>query len=249
MTWSIIALDEASGALGLVIVSRHTALGSLGPHGRGGVGLVVTQGMTDPICGESALAHVENGIEPARALEKALRGSQGPDDCQIHLIDASGRHAARTGSDCPHWCGHISGRHVSICGNGLPGPETVEATLEAFERGSQSRFGARLLRAVRAGEAAGGKGSERRSAALRIYGDALFPLLDLRVDDHADALNQMTAIYVGRADECIGFSEAVQGGGRGEGRKSLSGPSGPIGGEDAGDFLRKARGSGRSTRI
>ena len=36
-------------------------------------------------------------------------------------MDASGRIAAHTGSDCVDWCGHIEGDGFSIAGNMLAG--------------------------------------------------------------------------------------------------------------------------------
>ena len=209
MTWSIIALDEASGALGTIVVSRFLALGSLGPHGCGGLGLVVTQAMADPMSGAQALRLVAEECETARIPERALGAGPAGAARQLHMIDAGGRVAAHSDEGCEPWYGQASGRCVSVAGNGLPGPAVLEATLEAFERSGDSRFGARLLRAMQAGEAVSGKTDERRTAVLRIYGDHPFPLLDLRVDDHRDALNRLAAIYVSGADDCIRFAGAV----------------------------------------
>ena len=91
MTWSIIALDEASGALGTIVVSRFLALGSLGPHGCGGLGLVVTQAMADPMSGAQALRLVAEECETARIPERALGAGPAGAARQLHMIDAGGR--------------------------------------------------------------------------------------------------------------------------------------------------------------
>ena len=46
----------------------------------------------------------------------------------------------------------------------------------------------RFLAALKAGEAAGGDKRGKQSAAILIHDDEEYPLLDLRVDDHADPL-------------------------------------------------------------
>ena len=49
--------------------------------------------------------------------------------------------------------------------------------------------------ALEAGQAAGGDKRGRQSAALKVYGDEAYPLLDLRVDEHPDPIHELSRIY------------------------------------------------------
>ena len=56
----------------------------------------------------------------------------------------------------------------------------------------------RLLRAVEAGQQAGGEAEDMtpyHSAALLVYAGQSFPRVDLRVDEHPDALGELRRIF------------------------------------------------------
>ena len=76
-------------------------------------------------------------------------------------------------------------RDLSVAGNCL----MDESVLEAMEQASLTsdpslKLGRRLMRALQAGEVAGGDRHSNlcTSAAVQVSGEAAFPLLDLRVD-------------------------------------------------------------------
>ncbi|MCB1972111.1 MAG: DUF1028 domain-containing protein [Geminicoccaceae bacterium] len=209
MTWSIIALDRKSGALGIAIATKALAVGGLCPHGEGGVGVISTQATTNPMYGVRGIRLLAEGVTPAKVVERLVAEDEGREHRQLHMIDVKGRVAARTGSACVPWCGQVGGKGVSVAGNMLAGPQVVEATLESFLDDDSRPFGARLLKALRTGEAAGGDKRGRQSAALRIYGDRPYPLLDLRVDDHLDPLRELARLYVSAADTYLGFIQAM----------------------------------------
>ena len=77
----------------------------------------------------------------------------------------------------------------------LAGPAVVEDTLATYLRHEDKPFAERLLRAMDAGERAGGDKRGRQAAALRIVGTEEYPVLDLRVDDHADAVAELWRLY------------------------------------------------------
>ena len=105
-------------------------------------------------------------------------------------MDAGGVSAAYTGSECMAWAGHESGPGFSAQGNILVSEETVKAMAEAF-RTTDGILGERLMRALEAGQAAGGDSRGMQSAAILIvrekggYGGYNDRYCDLRVDDHA----------------------------------------------------------------
>ena len=53
----------------------------------------------------------------------------------------------------------------------------------------------RLLTALAAGEAAGGDKRGKQAAALRIQGDEDYAELDIRVDDHAEPVQELQRLY------------------------------------------------------
>jgi uncharacterized Ntn-hydrolase superfamily protein len=83
----------------------------------------------------------------------------------------------------------------SVAGNMLAGPEVIEATARAYRESAGQPMAERLLAAMAAGEAAGGDKRGKQAAALRIHGDEDYPELDIRVDDHAEAVTELMRLY------------------------------------------------------
>jgi uncharacterized Ntn-hydrolase superfamily protein len=111
----------------------------------------------------------------------------------LHLIGADGKAAAHTGSACIDWCGHTAGVGYSVAGNMLAGPQVIEATALAYEANAGLPFAERLLAALAAGEAAGGDKRGKQAAALRIHTDEDYPRWTMRVDDHAEPMQELRA--------------------------------------------------------
>ena len=191
MTWSIIARDETTGRIGIAVATRFFAVGSRVPHIRTGVGAVATQAMTNPYFGPRGLALLAAGTSGLDTVRMLLADDDGRDHRQIHVMDKDGTFAAATGGDCIPWCGHIVRATFSVAGNMLVGPEVIEATAETFAATPEKPFARRLLAAMQAGEAKGGDKRGRQSAALLIHDTDDFPILDLRVDDHAAPLDDL----------------------------------------------------------
>jgi uncharacterized Ntn-hydrolase superfamily protein len=76
----------------------------------------------------------------------------------------------------------------------LAGPQVIEATADAYEAAMDVPLAERLVRAMQAGEAAGGDKRGRQSAALLVHDAEDFAMLDLRVDDHADPLGELARL-------------------------------------------------------
>jgi len=69
------------------------------------------------------------------------------------------------------------------------------ATAEPSARAEALPLAERLVRAMEAGEAAGGEGRPVISAALLVVEREVFPLVDLRVDDAAEAVSALRALW------------------------------------------------------
>lgn len=194
MTWSIVARD-ADGALGVAVASRFFAVGALCPHARSGVGALSTQALVNPGYGARGLDLLAQGLAPADVVALLVAGDEGSEHRQLHLVDRSGRVATHTGAACIDWCGHRPCDGFSVAGNMLAGPQVLERTADAYRAHAGSVFAERLLAAMAAGEAAGGDKRGKQAAALLIYTTESYPLLDLRVDDHAEPIAELARLY------------------------------------------------------
>tara|TARA_R110002020_G_scaffold6321_16_gene26641 strand:- start:1544 stop:2206 length:663 start_codon:yes stop_codon:yes gene_type:complete len=196
MTFSIVARDPLTGALGIATATAGPMVGALVPHGRSGLGAAATQAMTNPYLAIDTLALLESqGAEAA--LQAALARDSGASQRQIIVVDAHGMAAGWTGADCIAYAGHLTAAGVAVAGNMLTGPAVLDDMLAGYQGGQPSGFGARLLRALLAGAAAGGDSRGIGSAALRVHGREAYADLDLRVDaaDHPlAALEQLFAL-------------------------------------------------------
>ena len=194
MTWSIVARDPG-GALGVAVASRFFAVGVLCAYARAGAGALATQALVNPGFGPAGLDLLAQGVSPARVVESLAANDAGREVRQVHLVDIEGRAAAHTGSQCVEWCGHFVGREFSVAGNMLAGPQVLENTAAAYAANAHLPFAERLLAALEAGQAAGGDKRGQQAAALRIVTTEVYPVLDLRVDDHAEPLVELRRLY------------------------------------------------------
>ena len=194
MTWSIVARD-ATGQFGVAVASRFFAVGALCAHTRRGVGAVSTQALMNPVYGPGALAMLEQGHSPAQVVAALVRSDAGRDQRQLHVCGTSAPGAAFTGSNCVDWCGHEVFEDFSVAGNMLAGPQVLAATAEAFLAASGKPLAERLLAGMAAGDAAGGDKRGQQSASLRIHADQDYAQLDLRVDDHAEPIDELARLY------------------------------------------------------
>ena len=190
MTYSLIAKDPATGALGIAVASRFFACGSLVPH-VGSTAAFATQAFVNPVWGTEGLRRLEAGEAVQTVLADLVARDAGQAQRQAHALDARGRGAAHTGADCVDWAGHLLGDGFSVAGNMLDGPQVIEETARVYADRADLDFPDRMLAAMQAGEDAGGDKRGRQAAGLRIHRGEGHPWLDLRADDHADPLSEL----------------------------------------------------------
>jgi len=195
MTWSIVARDPATGAFGVAVTTKFFAVGALCPHAKAGAGALATQALVNPTFGPRGLALLAGGAAAEHVLATLIASDAGRATRQLHLVDAAGRVAAHTGSDCIGWCGHRSGEGFSVAGNMLAGEAVVAATHGSFAASQGRPMALRLIDALDAGQAQGGDKRGKQSAALKVFSSEDYPDLDLRVDDHAEPLAELRRLY------------------------------------------------------
>jgi uncharacterized Ntn-hydrolase superfamily protein len=194
MTWSIVARDERTGRVGIIVATRFFAVGARVPHIRTGVGAIASQAFVNPYYGPQGLALLQAGASAEDAVRMLTGADEGRDNRQLHIMDRQGRLAAYTGKACVDWCGHLVRGTFSVAGNMLVGAKVIEETARVFESEAKLPFARRLIAAMKAGEASGGDKRGRQSAALLVHDEEDYSLLDLRVDDHANPLDELARL-------------------------------------------------------
>lgn len=237
MTWSILARDPTTGAIGAAVATRFFAVGALAIHVEGRVGALATQALINPMYAIDGMPRLRAGDAPEAIIADLLADDAGRAHRQIHILDATGRIAAHTGDGCVSWCGSVRGADVSVAGNMLAGPQVVERTLAAFNA-SDGPLADRLLTALEAGEAVGGDKRGKQSAALKLCTRDPYPDLDIRADDHPDPLRELRRLLAVSRERFAVF------------RRFLPGADSPCGVFDRAvidaAIAREARGAGES---
>jgi uncharacterized Ntn-hydrolase superfamily protein len=196
VTFSIVAVDLSTGEVGVAVASKFLAVGAVVPWARAGAGAVATQAWANLSYGPDGLDLLAQGLPAGDVVTTLTEPDEKRDHRQVGVVDAAGRAAAWTGSECYAWAGHRHGNGYTCQGNILASADVVAAMAETFER-TPGLFPERLLAALEAGDSAGGDRRGRQSAALYVakekgsYGGYLDRAIDLRVDDHATPIGEL----------------------------------------------------------
>src|SRR5260370_40351544 len=201
------ARDAATGQFGTAAAPRFCAGAARVPNIAAGIGGIATQALGNPYYGIDGVRLLREGRTPREIVETLIAADSGRESRQLHIVDASGRIAAHTGSECVDWCGHIEGKGFSIAGNMLAGARVLDDTAKAYIESQALPFAQRLIAAMRSGEAAARDKRGRQSAALLIYGEEEWSDLDLRVDDHTDPLAELQRLEAASRERLVPFRQ------------------------------------------
>ena len=138
-TFSLCAIDPATGQSGASVTTRVPFVGRAVPHVRAGVGAVCTQASTVVEYGPRGLDLLAKGVEPQTALAQLLADDQQRESRQVGLIDMQGRSAAHTGKQNGNWAGSRQGKTYTVQANIMVGPEVVDAVAATFYRFASAR--------------------------------------------------------------------------------------------------------------
>jgi uncharacterized Ntn-hydrolase superfamily protein len=194
-TFSVVARCPLTGQLGVAVSSAVPAVGSICAFVRSDVGAVSSQSWVNPYLALQALRMIETGLSAQQALDAVLAGDDAKDLRQVGLVDHRGIAAAWSGARCTSWFGHNVGEHFAVQGNMLTGSAVIDAMADTMRSSEELELAERLVRALEAGQTAGGDKRGRQSAALRVHEREEYPLLDLRVDEHAYPVAELRRIY------------------------------------------------------
>jgi uncharacterized Ntn-hydrolase superfamily protein len=200
-TYSIVGCDLEAREWGVAVQSKFLAVGAAVPAAAPEVGAIATQAWAN-------LAYRPRGLEllgEGRSADEVVRALVAADDGRSHrqvgVVDAHGRAATYTGSDCLDWAGGTTGPGYAAQGNILVSAATVDALAATFDGTAGKPLSERLLACLAAAEEAGGDRRGRQSAALLVvrknggYGGTSDVAVDLRVDDHPGPIEELERIY------------------------------------------------------
>ncbi|WLD93136.1 DUF1028 domain-containing protein [Alkalihalobacillus sp. AL-G] len=199
-TFSIVGYDPKTEELGIAVQSKFIGVGSVVPWAKAGIGAVATQSYANTSYGPQGLEYMASGKTAEETIKLLTEPDEERELRQVGVVDANGNAATFTGNDCYDWAGGRTGHHNAAQGNILVSQETVDAMGETFER-TEGTLAERLLKALDAGQQAGGDSRGKQSAALLIvreeggYGGFNDRAIDLRVDDHPEPIKELIRIH------------------------------------------------------
>lgn len=194
MTFSLVGRCNRTGMLGVAVTSSSVCVASRCAWARSGVGAVATQNLTDPALGALALDLLERGLAPSVVCEMLVRADPYPEHRQHLLIDRHGETAAYSGAKALAVHAQATGPFCVAAGNILRSDCVPPAMVERFALHPEQDLDLRLIDALVAGLEAGGEVRELRSAGLLVVDTEHWPVIDLRVDEHATPLAELARI-------------------------------------------------------
>lgn len=204
-TFSLCAVDPATGQSGATVTTRVPFVGRAVPHVRAGIGAVCTQASTVVEYGPRGLDLLAKGVEPQAIVQQLLADDRSRESRQVGIINMKGVGAAHTGKNNGNWAGSRQGPNYTVQANIMVGPEVVDAVAATFEAtaGSSMPLAERMILAMEAGQSKGGdrRWGNLQSAAIKIAdpkdpgrgGDYI--ALAIEIGEHPEPVGEMKRIY------------------------------------------------------
>lgn len=194
MTFSLLARDPETGAIGGVAATGSLCVGGWVLRGRWGAGISASQGAApSTFWGEDVLDAMQGGESAEVAVARLTGADEGRAWRQLSALSMDGVGAGFTGARNTAPMGHAARGGCVAAGNLLASDQVVPAVLDAFAAAT-GPFGERLLAGLRGGEAAGSDARGLQSAALLILRPDHAPQT-LRIDDDPDPITRLEALY------------------------------------------------------
>ena len=198
MTFSILAYDDRSGAVGGAAATGNLCVGGWVLRAKAGVGASASQGKSvSTLWGEQALERLQDGMDAQEALDALVGPDPGRDHRQLTILDAAGQVAGWTGEENEVARGHLPGDGYIVAGNWLSNVgvlRDMERVYNDLRADRANSFATCLLGSLAAGIAAGSDARGTLSTALKIVEEDA-PPVDLRVDLDPDPMNRLTELF------------------------------------------------------
>jgi uncharacterized Ntn-hydrolase superfamily protein len=193
-TFTCVARCGETRMLGVAQATSSIAVASRCPMAKARVGALAVQACPDPRLRLLGMKLLEIGYSASKVVKELRASDPYAEYRQFGVVDKDGNSAAFTGKDNLQWAGHIANKDYVAMGNFLKGEKTVAAMAESFEASRGKALEERLMRAIEAGEAAGGQRTRTFSAVIMVYDWEIFSRVDLRVDHHPEPIRELRRI-------------------------------------------------------
>ncbi|GGL53093.1 DUF1028 domain-containing protein [Halocalculus aciditolerans] len=200
MTFSIVARDPETEAVGVAVQSKFVSVGSVVPFASADAGAVATQSFANVAYGPDGLDYLREGLTAEETIDRLTAADDDAADRQVGVVGQDGSVAAFTGDDCFEHAGDRQGENYTVQGNILENRETVDAMADAFEE-TEGGLPEKLLAALHAGNDAGGDSRGEQGAALYVakpeggYDGRNDRWVDVRVDDHDRPIEELERVF------------------------------------------------------
>jgi uncharacterized Ntn-hydrolase superfamily protein len=202
VTFSIVAADPDAGEVGVAVQSKFLACAAVVSWARGGVGAVATQAFAEVTYGVRGLDLLEQGLEPGEVIDRLIASDDQAQQRQVGIVDASGRSASFTGTECFEHAMSMPGEGFAVQGNILATDRVVPAMAEAFvgSAGTGMPLAERMIESLRAAQREGGDKRGQEGAGLYVakpgggYGGNHDRYIDLRVDHHDEPIEELSRL-------------------------------------------------------
>lgn len=198
-TFSIVAVDRATGEVGCGVQSKFLSVGAAVPWVRAGVGAIATQSLCNTTYGPRGLDLLAAGGSPDEVMRALTAADAGREDRQVGIVALDGRAASFTGARCIGYARGTVGEDYAAQGNCLA-QESVLTALGTTFATTSGCLSDRIVAALRAAQAQGGDKRGQQSAALIVekpgggYAGFNDRYVDLRVDDHAAPIEELARL-------------------------------------------------------
>lgn len=203
MTIALLGSDGAQ--VGVAITSSSPAVAARCARVRAGVGAAASQNLTDPRLGPELLEELARLRDVDAALQAVCERAEHAEYRQLALVSVTGETAAWSGRGALGLSAESHGRRCLAVGNLLDSDGVVAAATETFA-GTDGSLAGRLIAGLQAAVDVGGEAGPVRSAGLLIAEQVLWPVVDLRVDDHESPtveLARLWALYEPLTDDYV----------------------------------------------
>ncbi|TMV11602.1 DUF1028 domain-containing protein [Arenibacterium halophilum] len=186
MTFSIAGRCPETGQIGFAVTTSSVCVGArVGAVTDGCV--VFSQARTDPRLHRVGVDSWGKTGSAQATLDAMQAAAVAPHWRQLGVLPATGEAVHLTGASCLPHCGGLTGANSLALGNFLGTDKVLPALIETFEA-EKGPLAWRLVKALRAGEAAGSEVDPLQSSAVMVLGQDDLKDVDLRVDYAADPL-------------------------------------------------------------
>ena len=199
-TFSIVARDPETEAVGVAVQSKFVSVGSVVPFASADAGAIATQSFANVAYGPDGLDLLREGASAEDTIDQLTSEDPEAAQRQVGVVGRDGSVAAFTGEECFEFAGDLQGDTYTVQGNILENRETIEAMGEAYES-TAGGLPEKLIAALHAGNAAGGDKRGEQSAALYVakpeggYDGKNDRWIDVRVDDHESPIAELERVF------------------------------------------------------